>query len=74
MSLFAHTHQALPLLLNSSRTAGPNTHAAEAAAPMSHLTMIKRFAKFVGVLLMMALAVVAVGGIKLAFYWPHFAH
>jgi hypothetical protein len=53
---------------------GFRSEARGSARSASHVAVIKRFAKFAGALLMMALAVATVGGIKLAFYWPHFAY
>lgn len=68
MSVLTHSPDTFQLHGSSKATI-----AAQPAAS-SHVEMIKRFAKFAGALLVMALAVAAVGGIKLAFYWPHFAH
>jgi hypothetical protein len=44
------------------------------APTVTAIAMIKRFATFVGALAAMAIVVAAVGAIKLAAFWPHFAH
>jgi hypothetical protein len=72
MSVLTHT-QDVPPAFHEMRKA-KNVSRPAATAPSSHAAMIKRFARFTGALLMMVLVVAAVGGIKLAFYWPHFAH
>jgi hypothetical protein len=69
MSVLAHSPDALQAL-----RAGSRIKAGTPPAASTHIEMIKRFAKFTGALFMLALVVAAVGAIKLAAYWPHFAH